>query len=146
MQAQSQSVHADPQIFTDGWDPQQWQQQQQQPSLNAPQPPQPPDLVTVFKSPLTSPHASVPPQTAAPSARFDNAAVPYYAGTASDAVSSSRVTSPLAGSDYVPSNASRECSLSDIVAAAAAADDDDDVVVDDDDVEVMVVVVVAWAA
>ena len=94
------------------------QQQQQQPSLNAPQPP---DLVTVFKSPLTSPHASVPPQTATPSARFDNAAVPYYAGTASDAVSSSRVTSPLAGSDYVPSNTSRECSLSDVVAAAAAA-------------------------
>ena len=44
MQAQSHSVHADPQIFTDGWDPQQWQQQQQQQqqqtSLNAPQLPQ----------------------------------------------------------------------------------------------------------
>jgi hypothetical protein len=44
MQAQSHSVHADPQIFTDGWDPQQWQQQQQQQqqqtSMNTPQLPQ----------------------------------------------------------------------------------------------------------
>jgi hypothetical protein len=49
MQAQHSSAHADPEIFTDGWDPQHWQQQQhklvqqqqqQQQSLSAPMLPQ----------------------------------------------------------------------------------------------------------
>jgi hypothetical protein len=113
----------------------------------------PPDLVTIFNSPVTSPHASVAPQTATPSARVDSPAVPYYASAASSIdldttlSSSSRMTSPLAGSDFVPSAVSRESSLSDVAAAAAAADDDDDaVVVGDDNVEMMVALAVAWAA
>ena len=52
MQPQPQhSAHADPEIFTDGWDPRQWQQeqknmvqQQQQASLSAPLLPQLPQL------------------------------------------------------------------------------------------------------